>query len=107
MLSQTPIDLNEIHSFTDFLRNAKAYTKNLKKTGKPSVLTVNGQAELVVQDARSYQALLTQLTELEDFRAVQRGIADMKAGRGKDMDDVFDALEEKYLSAPKSRRTTK
>ncbi len=103
MLGPSSIDLNDIHSFTDFLRNAKDYTKRLKKTGKPSVLTVNGQAELVVQDARSYQTLLTQLAELEDFRAVQRGIADMKAGRGQDMDAVFDSLESKYSTKTMSR----
>ncbi len=97
------IDLNEIHSFTAFLRNAKSHTKRLKKTGRPSILTVNGQAELVVQDARSYQHLLLQLAELEDFRAVQRGIADMKAGRGRNMDRVFDELDAKYFSKrPKS-----
>lgn len=104
MLGSGLIDLNEIHSFTDFLRHSKDYTKRLKQTGQPSVLTVNGQAELVVQDARSYQALLNQLAELQDFRAVQRGIADMKAGRGQDMDSVFDELESKYLSKSTSKK---
>ncbi|MDD5586761.1 MAG: hypothetical protein PHY92_07390 [Alphaproteobacteria bacterium] len=101
------IDLNEIHSFTDFLRNAKDHTRRLKKTGKPSVLTVNGQAELVVQDAKSYQLLLKQLDELEDFHAVQRGIADMKAGRGRVMDEVFDELDAKYFGKPAKRGRAK
>ncbi|MDD2325779.1 MAG: type II toxin-antitoxin system Phd/YefM family antitoxin [Alphaproteobacteria bacterium] len=79
MLQIGGVDLNEIHSFTDFLRNAKAYAKRLKKTGGPSVLTVNGKAELVVQDVKSYQALLSDLAELEDYRAVMRGIEDMHA----------------------------
>lgn len=32
----------------------------MKETGKPIVLTVNGQAEVVVQDAVSYQKVLVQ-----------------------------------------------
>ena len=97
------IDLNEIHSFTDFLRHAKTHALRLKKTGRPSVLTVNGRAALVVQDAKSYQLVLARLAELEDSRAVGRGIADMKAGRGRDMDEVFDALDAKYFDKPAKR----
>ena len=57
------IDLNEIHSLTEFQRNVKTYIGRLKKTGRPVVLTVNGKAELVVQDAVAYQRLL----DLIDF----------------------------------------
>jgi len=32
--------------------------KQIKKSGHPLVLTVNGKAEAVVQDAASYQRLL-------------------------------------------------
>jgi hypothetical protein len=102
-MSTTTIDLNEIHSMTDFLRNTKDHTRRLKKTGQPAVLTVNGQAELVVQDARSYQGLLSQLAELEDLRAIRRGIEDMKAGRGRDLDDVFDELDKKHFGKIVSR----
>ena len=103
MQTQGSINLNDIHSFTEFLRNAKDYTALLKETGRPSVLTVNGKAEIVVQDARSYQILLDRLAELEDLRAVRQGIAEMKAGDGEEMDEVFDRLDAKYLpSQPKS-----
>ena len=64
------IKLHNIGSLTDFQRNAKAHLKRLKKSGRPQVLTVNGQAELVVQDAASYQKLLDELeqAELNDAR---------------------------------------
>lgn len=95
---RTPtIDLNEIHPMTDFLRNAKDYTKRLKKTGQPAVLTVNGQAELVVQDAKSYQALLSKAQEADDLRRLQDRIAEMKGGQVRDFDTVFSELETKYL----------
>ncbi len=55
------IDLENIRSLSDFQRNAKEHLRRLKGTGKPEVLTVNGQAELVVQSAAAYQELLEQL----------------------------------------------
>lgn len=54
------IDLRDIISLTDFQRNAKVHITRLAKTGKAQVLTVNGKACLVVQDAEAYQKLLDQ-----------------------------------------------
>ena len=52
------IALQDIRSLTDFQRNTKEHLKRLKNTGRPEILTVNGEAELVVQSAASYQKLL-------------------------------------------------
>ena len=50
------IDISkDIHSLTDFKRRTTELVGQLKTTGRPLVLTVNGKAELVVQDAASYQ----------------------------------------------------
>lgn len=75
------IDLREIRSVTDFQRNAKEYVGKLKKSKTPLVLTVNGRAELVVQDAASYQEMVDHLEELELAAAIQAGLDDVKAGR--------------------------
>ena len=98
------IDVRDIHPFTDFLRHAKSHTKRLKKSGRPSLLTINGQAEIVVQDAKSYQLLLEQLAQLDDYKAVQNGLADMQAGRGQTIAAAFDALDKKYFSASKTKK---
>lgn len=45
------IDLRNIHSLTDFKRNANAYVEQLQATQLPLVLTVNGKAAVVVQEA--------------------------------------------------------
>ena len=37
----------------------------MKQTGEPIVLTVNGKAEVVGQDAKSYQQLLEKIENLE------------------------------------------
>ena len=55
----TLIRVQDILSLTDFHRNTKAHLRRLKQSGRPEVLTINGKAELVVQDAAAYQRLLS------------------------------------------------
>ena len=53
------LDLNsDINSLSNFKRNTPEFLRQLKETGHPVVLTINGKAELVVQDAASYQKLI-------------------------------------------------
>jgi predicted transcriptional regulator len=52
---------------------------------------VNGKAELVVQDAGSYQSLLERLDRLETVEAIRRGLKDVEEGRVR---DAREALEE-------------
>jgi prevent-host-death family protein len=54
----------DIGSLTDFNRNTKAHLKKLRRTGRPELLTVNGKAEVVVQNASAYQRLIETLEEL-------------------------------------------
>ena len=54
----TKIRIQDIASLTDFHRNSTAHCLRLKRNGQPVVLTVNGKAVLVVQDAAAYQRLL-------------------------------------------------
>jgi prevent-host-death family protein len=89
--------LDDIRSLTEFQRNARAHIRRLKRTGRPQILTVNGQAEIVVQDARSYQKLLDRAEEAERQERLRRGIADYRAGRVRDLDEVLDGLEARYL----------
>ena len=91
------IDVNAIHPMTDFLRNAKDFAQRLKKTGQPAVLTVNGQAELVVQDAKSYQHLLSKAQEADDFHRLQERVAEMKSGYVRNFDTAFSELETKHF----------
>ena len=41
----------DIESLTNFKRNTREYLERIKESGHPLVLTVNGKAEVVVQDA--------------------------------------------------------
>jgi PHD/YefM family antitoxin component YafN of YafNO toxin-antitoxin module len=60
----------DIGSLTDFSRNTKAHLKRLRRTGRPELLTVNGKAEVVIQNASAYQRLIELLEKLERDPAV-------------------------------------
>jgi prevent-host-death family protein len=91
----------DIHPLTDFKRHTPEFLRQLKESGHPLVLTVNGKAEIVVQDAKSYQRLLALAERLETIEAVKEGMASIDKGAGRSMDDVFDELERKLRAKPR------
>jgi hypothetical protein len=84
------IQLEDIRSLTDFQRNTKAHLRRLKSTGRPEVLTINGKAELIVQDATAYEETL------DAIRGIQRGLDAMKAGTGKPFRQALDEIRAKH-----------
>ena len=90
------LDTRQIHPMTDFLRNHKSHVQRLKQTRKPEVLTVNGKAELVIQDADSYQEMLDRLERAELIAAIQEGLASADRGEMKPARQVFEEMKAKY-----------
>jgi PHD/YefM family antitoxin component YafN of YafNO toxin-antitoxin module len=84
------IALQDIRSLTDFQRNTKAYLKRLKSTGRPTVLTVNGRAELIVQNAAAFEDMV------DAIQGIQRGLDAMKAGKGEPARTVLDRIRAKH-----------
>ena len=83
------IDLSkDIHPLTNFKRNTAVFVKRMKKSRRPVVLTVKGKAEVIVQDAGSYQSLLDRIDELETIAAIRRGLKDAEAGRVTPLDEA-------------------
>jgi prevent-host-death family protein len=83
-----------IHSLTDFQRNAKAVIERVRTEHQPVVITVNGEAAVVIQDAGDYQ-------RQEDERqavlaAIAKGEADIAAGRVRDFDEFMNEMESRY-----------
>ncbi len=81
-----------IDTLTNFKRDTARFLKQLRKAKAPVVLTINGKAELVVQDAVSYQALLERLERLETIAALREGLEDAAAGRARPAREVLDEL---------------
>ncbi|MGA2597425.1 MAG: type II toxin-antitoxin system Phd/YefM family antitoxin [Bryobacteraceae bacterium] len=90
------LETRNVHPLTDFLRNHKAHVTRLKKTRAPEVLTVNGKAQLVVQDAASYQTMLDRLHHMETLAAIQEGMASAERGELKPATQVLAEMRAKY-----------
>ena len=90
------IDLKDIRPVTEFQRNLKGCIGELRKKKTPMVLTVNGRAQLVVQDAASYQDLLDRLAKAETVAAIRRGITDAEQGRLTNLKDAGERLRSKH-----------
>src|SRR5579859_3493398 len=91
------IDLSQdIRSLSDFKRNTSEFMTQMKESGHPVVLTVNGKAELVVQDAASYQRLLELAERAEMMEFLRESREDLEAGRTQPALDALERLAKKH-----------
>jgi len=74
------VQLQDIHPLTGFLRDHKAHLERLKSTGRPEILTVNGKAQVVVQDAEAYQRLLEMVDAAEVELILRERLASIQRG---------------------------
>lgn len=100
------LDLNrDIHSLSNFKRNTPEFIRQLKETGHPVVLTVNGKAEVIVQDAASYQKLLERAERAEraeEQEALRASVADMRAGKVVPVEEMLAEMRQ-ILAESKAR----
>jgi len=86
----------DIQSLSTFKRNTNELIIQMKETGNPVILTVNGKAELVVQDAESYQKLLNSIEYLESIIGIQKGLEDITNGDTQPLDQFMEEMQQKY-----------
>ena len=84
--------MDAIHPISDFSRKPDEYIKRLKATGKPEILTVNGKAEVIIQDARAYEDMVNLLDSLEKTATA---VKEHEEGKGIAADDAFCALSKR------------
>ena len=89
-----------IHPLTDFLRNHKRHLLRLKRSQRPTVLTLNGKAQVVMQDAKAYQAMQEQIEALQTQAGIAEGLASMARGQGEPAEQVFAKLRQKHGLKP-------
>ena len=66
----------------------------LKETGQPLVLTINGGEQVVMQEAVSYQKLLEELDRADALKGIQRGLEAMEAGRTRPIHEFLAELRQ-------------
>lgn len=87
--------MNDVDSVSNFKRKTADYVRRLRRTGRPMILTVKGKARLVVQDAAAYQQMVEQAESTTTLQFIQRGRADIRAGRTTPMREAVERLGEK------------
>ncbi|MCC6426226.1 MAG: type II toxin-antitoxin system Phd/YefM family antitoxin [Phycisphaerales bacterium] len=93
----------DISSLTDFQRNTKKHLDDLKKSRRVRILTVNGRAAVAIMDPREYESMATKVRKLEDIEAIEQGIRELEAGKGRPAEEVFKQLRAKYGRAGRRR----
>jgi len=86
----------DIQSLTTFRRRSGDFMKQLKKSKRPVVLTVNGKAEAIVQDAEAYQRLLDIAALADAEEGVRQGLDDVARGRTRPAREVFEEIRRKH-----------
>jgi prevent-host-death family protein len=86
----------DIQAMTTFRRNPAKFMKQLKRTKRPLILTIDGRAEAVVQDAEAYQRLLDIAAQADAFEGVRQGIEDVTKGRVRPAREALEAFRRKH-----------
>ena len=87
---------DQVHSLSEFQRNSKEFVERLSSTKQAELLTVNGKAALVIQDAESYKEMLELL---ETIKNINISASEFDLGKGvnaeKSLLQLKDKLEKK------------
>lgn len=86
----------DIQSLTTFRRRSGDFMKQIKKSKRPVVLTVNGKAAAVVQDAEAYQRLLDIAAGADAAEGIRQGMADARKGRIRPAKEFFKEFEARH-----------
>jgi len=83
----------DIQSLTTFRRRSGDFMKQLKKSKRPVVLTVNGKAAAVVQDAEAYQHLLDIAAYADAEEGIRQGLENAIEGKLRPARQFFNEFE--------------
>ncbi len=83
---------SDIHTVTDFSRKPAEHIKRLTETKRPEILTVNGKAAVVVQDAETYE----RMAELADYADSIMSIRKAMSENGRPLGEFTAEFEAKH-----------
>lgn len=81
---------NDIKPVTYLKSRAADLLKQINETHRPVIITQNGEARAVIQDPESYENMRNAIGLL---KLISVGEADVREGRTKSQEDVFDDIE--------------
>lgn len=88
--------IRHIYSLSALKRNTSEFIYQMKQIGQPVGLTVNGKAELMVQDAASSQKLLDWIEQMETIVGIKRRLEAIEAGQIRPVEEFEKEMLQKY-----------
>ncbi|MEE9390933.1 MAG: type II toxin-antitoxin system Phd/YefM family antitoxin [Planctomycetota bacterium] len=79
----------DITSFTEHRQHLRDHFQQIKETGRPLYITTNGRTDAVLLSPEAYDALAEKAEMMETLAALDRGMEDVRAGRGRDMKEAL------------------
>ena len=93
-MAHSPLNITtDIRSLTAFRRSSRAMMKQLKRSKRPMILTVKGQAAAVAQDAEVYQHLLDIAARADAREGIRQGLDDAREQRTRPARQFFEEFE--------------
>jgi len=86
----------DIQPMTTFRNHSAEIMQHLKDTKRPVILTVNGKAAAVVQDAEAYQQLLDLAAAASAAEGIRQGLQDLRNGRTRPARAAFDKIRAEH-----------
>jgi prevent-host-death family protein len=86
----------DIQPMTAFRNHSAEFMRRLRQTGRPVVLTINGKAAAVVQDAEAYQRLLDLAAQASAAEGIRQGLEDLASHRTRPAREVFNEIRAEY-----------
>ena len=82
----------DVQPMTMFRDHSAEIMQHLRTTKRPVVLTVDGKAAAVVQDAEAYQQLLDLAAEASAAEGIRQGLEDLRTGNTRPAREGFDDI---------------
>ncbi|WP_370292240.1 type II toxin-antitoxin system Phd/YefM family antitoxin [Thalassolituus sp.] len=81
----------DIHTVTEFSRKPAEHIKRLADSKRPEILTVNGKAAVVIQDAESYERMAELAEYAESIQTIRKALSE----ESRTLDDFKKEFESK------------
>ena len=81
--------VQDIKPLSTFKRNAAEIIAKVKETKRPTIITINGNADVVLVDSQSYQEKINALEYWANVMKIKSAIAEADAGKGIPFDKFW------------------
>ena len=90
--------IDDIKPISFLKQKTSEIVNRVKTTKQPTFITINGNVELVIQDAESYQEMVNSMYSLSenDISKIKAGLKEVEEGKGISADEFFEKIKNKY-----------